>query len=110
MSVEQLKRELSESVQGGVNSKLLKEAHGDILNRIKDGILKELALASTVKQTTVKSFLWFTSKEETVGGLQHIESLQSDLRVILGYESLLEAMQSEAEGAKANLETLNARS
>lgn len=101
-----LKRELVAVVRDGKNAKELLETQGVLLNQIKKGILEELAMTSAIKQTTVRKFLWFTISEETRGGLQHIEALQADLRVILGYEALLSGKQQEAETAKANLESL----
>ena len=103
---ESLKAELSAKARMGVNAKQLQELQGDLLGQIKADILKELAMATTVKQTTVKKFLWFTITEDTVGGLQHIEQLQSDLRVVLGYEALLNSTQNEGETAKMNMESM----
>jgi hypothetical protein len=107
---DRLKAELIQKVQDGQNAKKLQELQGDLLGRIKEELIKELSMARSIKQTTTRKFLWFTITEETRGNLEHIEALQSDLRVILGYESLLEGVQNESGGAKQNLEVLNAGS
>lgn len=107
---ETLKAELTQVIQLGKDSKKLVEAQGTLLNKIKKGIYEELAMASAPKSSTVKKFLWFTITEETREGLEHIEALQADLRVILGYEALLNSTQSDAQVAKMNLEVLNAKS
>jgi len=104
---ESLKAELTQAIQKGRDATKLVELHKELLGKIKEGLLAELAMSTSLKQRTVKKFLWFTWHEETRGGLEHIESLQADLRVVLGYESLLEGTQIDAESAKINLESLN---
>jgi len=106
---EALQAELVEVIQLGKNSKKLLETQKKILSKIKDKIIEELAMVSAVKEVSVTKFLWFTIRTETRSDLQRIEALQADLRVIIGYESLLEGSQNEANVAKMNLESLNSQ-
>lgn len=109
-SREALKAELVADIQLGRDAKKLLEAQVKILGKMKGGIIDELAKTVSNKTLTTRKFLWFTITEETRGNIERIEALQSDLRVILGYEEMLHNAQEGANVAKMNLEVLNTAS
>jgi len=108
-TTESLKSELIAQVQLGHDAKRLLDTQGELIKKIKDSILEELALVSAPKQIEYTNFMGLTIKKEIRGGLDRIEALQADLRVILGYEALLNSSQSDAEVAILNLEALKGR-
>ena len=108
-TTESLKSDLIATIQLGHDSKRLLEAQGEVINKIKESILEELVQVTTPKQVEYTNFIGIKIKKTIRGGLERIEALQADLRVIKGYETLLEINQSDAEVARMNLEGLNAR-
>ncbi len=106
---ESLKSDLIAQVQLGRDAQRLIETQSVLIGKIKESIFEELALISTPKQVEYTSFFGLKIRKEIRGGLERVEALQSDLRVINGYQALLNNTLSDAEVARLNLEGLNAR-
>lgn len=107
---EQLKAELTAQVQKGQNSQKLLEMQGEVIAEIKKGITDEMALVSATKEVSRLKFMGITIRKETRSGLERIEALQADLRVITAYENILQMAVAGVDVAKMNLEQIDLRS
>ena len=106
---EELKAELFQASQKGLNASKLLETQLEIIAEMKMSIARQLAEVKVGKSTATKKILGFSFNEESRVGLEELEAYQAELRVITNYEDLLKALVSNGEMAKANLKTLNER-
>ncbi len=106
---EALKAELIAQIQHSKDAVKLLEVQGAVLNQLKERILKDIAKATPKKTVSHTNFLGLTIRKVAHDNMEILESLQSDLRVILGYEELIQQAQNGADVAKMNLEVLNSK-
>ena len=101
MSLESFKRELAESAAKGRDAARLLDVQADIIKDMKIAIADEIANTSVRKGKTGSSI--------TLSGLEVLEDLRAEMRVVSDYEDALRFAINNGEMAKANLEDLNSR-
>jgi hypothetical protein len=109
MGIESLKSELSQALSKGSNSQQLLDLQKEIISDMKIAIANEIALVSVKKSHTVAKLFGLSFVSMTETGAEQLESLKADLRVVVGYEKLLEQFISQGEMAKASLQELESR-